>query len=388
MSTKIVIPLATLTAAGLLATDMVLPALPDLRTEFDGTLSQSQSILALFFLGLALSQLFWGAILPMTGLRLGLTIGSVLFAATTLVCGTSETLSQLAMFRFAQGFSAGAFTVITPVALKQLLSKEDSLKAIAFTGMIEAISPALGPIIGGLIIFGFGWRYTFGVLFCITVVAYFVALISLPKVERPKSTGSYVKVLTSRQFMTFCANHIFSISALLLFVSFMPEVLAGSRGATQFPFQILQVTGVVSFIVGAILSPKLNTVFGTWKLLRTASLAHVLLVGVLMAWESSIGTSFIVLIVFWSPFCMIMGIRGPVAFSEALSVPQELTSRASALIILASMVAVAASVQIVSMILPDANNPMAIWFAQLLLCICSAIPLWTAGLKLRPNYSA
>ncbi|MGQ3029634.1 MAG: MFS transporter, partial [Ferrovibrionaceae bacterium] len=57
---RVVLPLAAVTGVGMLATDLYLPALPQLPAALGGTIPLAQATLAAFTLALALSQLVWG----------------------------------------------------------------------------------------------------------------------------------------------------------------------------------------------------------------------------------------------------------------------------------------------------------------------------------------
>ena len=54
------LPLFTITAAGMLTVDLYLPAVPTLPVELGGTIVEAQATLAVFFAALAASQLVWG----------------------------------------------------------------------------------------------------------------------------------------------------------------------------------------------------------------------------------------------------------------------------------------------------------------------------------------
>jgi len=82
--------------------------------------------------------------------------------------------------------------------------------------------------------------------------------------------------------------------------------------------------------------------------------------------------SFPVLVMFWMGFCGILGVRGPAAFSDTLSVPVAQMGRAAALLVLALLVASAASAQAVAPFLAQ-WHVMAVGAAMAMLCLASLL---------------
>ena len=58
--------------------------------------------------------------------------------------------------------------------------------------------------------------------------------------------------------------------------------------------------------------------------------------------------SFAAVAVFWAAFCAALAVRGPPAFSEALSLPPAQMGRASAMLMLSVLAAAAAGTQLVA----------------------------------------
>ena len=113
------LPLASLTAVGLLATDLYLPAVPQLPVLLNGTIPQSQLTLASFNGALAISQLVWGWASDRCGERRILTVGILLLFFASLMCAVSSSMELLILGRALQGFGAGAATTIVPAVLKK-----------------------------------------------------------------------------------------------------------------------------------------------------------------------------------------------------------------------------------------------------------------------------
>src|ERR1700693_224548 len=112
-----IIPLAALTAIGMLAIDLYLPALPYLAEELNTSLPTIQGTISVYMIALALSPLAWGAIADRLGMRGTLLAGVALEIAAGVACALASDITLLIAFRAIQGVGGGAATVGVPVLL-------------------------------------------------------------------------------------------------------------------------------------------------------------------------------------------------------------------------------------------------------------------------------
>lgn len=129
--------------------------------------------------------------MPLTGWlseRLGrhrlYLLSTAAFIVTSALCGLSQNLEQMVIFRALQGL-AGAF--IFPLSQSILLdtsrpSRHSSMMALLSLGMV--LGPVLGPIIGGWLTENWNWRWVFLVNIPLGVVSLFLLISTLPRYER------------------------------------------------------------------------------------------------------------------------------------------------------------------------------------------------------------
>src|ERR1700710_696882 len=110
--------------------------------------------------------------------------GLALFTAASLACGLAQSDIQLIVFRVVQGLAGGIFVPAVTAYIQILFQGKVRGSAFAIMGAVIGVSSALGPIVGGLIIQGFGtqngWRLIFGVNLPIGVVALILAALLIP----------------------------------------------------------------------------------------------------------------------------------------------------------------------------------------------------------------
>jgi MFS transporter, DHA2 family, multidrug resistance protein len=84
-----------------------------------------------------------------------------LFLLGSGLCGLSRTLPQLIAFRVLQGLGGGAMQPTEEAILRQTFPKSEQGMAMALTGMVMMIGPALGPVLGGYIVDHLHWSWIF-----------------------------------------------------------------------------------------------------------------------------------------------------------------------------------------------------------------------------------
>jgi DHA2 family multidrug resistance protein len=95
-----------------------------------------------------------------------------LFLLGSALCGLSRTLPQLIVFRVLQGLGGGALQPTEEAILRQTFPKSEQGMAMALTGMIIMVGPALGPVLGGYIVDHLRWAWIFFVSLPIGLVGF------------------------------------------------------------------------------------------------------------------------------------------------------------------------------------------------------------------------
>ena len=89
------------------------------------------------------------------------TFALIAFVATSLACGLSQTLDQLIIFRVLQGVGAGLVTPVGAAMLYRAYAMEDRAKAAIGVLSVAVIAPAIGPMLGGILVDTASWHWIF-----------------------------------------------------------------------------------------------------------------------------------------------------------------------------------------------------------------------------------
>jgi DHA1 family bicyclomycin/chloramphenicol resistance-like MFS transporter len=148
-------------SVGLLATDIYLPALPEMATYFNCNQVEIQASFTLFLLGLAICQLVYGSLADRFGRKRVTLLGLTLFMIATLLCASAETLGEFLAFRLLQAMGGGVGSVVNRAIIADRYDKLQAAKVFSTIFPIIGLSAAIGPWIGGYLTYFMGWRSVF-----------------------------------------------------------------------------------------------------------------------------------------------------------------------------------------------------------------------------------
>jgi EmrB/QacA subfamily drug resistance transporter len=177
------IAVCTATFMLLLDITVVNVALPDIQASLHSTFSDIQWVVDAYSLTLAAFLLTAGVIGDMFGRREVFAVGLGVFSVSSLICGLSSSSLMLNLSRAAQGVG-GAIMFATSLALiAAAFTGKERGTAFGIYGAVLGGAVAVGPLVGGAITSGIGWRWIFFVNVPIGVIA---IVITLTKIQESK----------------------------------------------------------------------------------------------------------------------------------------------------------------------------------------------------------
>lgn len=138
-------------------------ALPQIGRELGASFSSQQWVLASYAILLAALQFSSGPIADRLGRRVTCLWGLALFCAGSAISALAPSAAVLIAARGLQG-AGGALVITGALALLAAqTADEDRLRAVGLRSSVIAVSYAVGPLMGGLLVNGPGWRGLFAV---------------------------------------------------------------------------------------------------------------------------------------------------------------------------------------------------------------------------------
>lgn len=257
LSMWVIIILGLLTAIGPLATDMYLPAFPQINKDLAGYGNgAAQMTLTVWFIGLALGQFSIGPISDRFGRRYPLLIGIITFTIGSIGCAISSDFYLFCFFRLLSSFGGSAGMVIPRAMVRDISSGSAGIQIMAQLALVSCIVPIVAPTLGGLIVAQFPWRILFWIMGVYGVIGSFIVFFALPDTLLPRyriySTISsilwrYVRIVREPIFISNTLITGFGLFMIFAYLSGTPEVLSKSMGFSK--LGLAAWFGINSFVI-------------------------------------------------------------------------------------------------------------------------------------------
>ncbi len=145
----------------ILDTTAVNVAFPTLQREYGASLQASQWIVSLYVLVLGITTPLAGWLADRFGLRRMFLLGIVLFTTGSALCGLAPSLPFLIAARAIQAIGGGITQPAGSALLFRAFPPGEIGRAFGVFGMALLVGPALGPVLGGLLVDMGHWRWIF-----------------------------------------------------------------------------------------------------------------------------------------------------------------------------------------------------------------------------------
>ncbi|MDX3099741.1 MDR family MFS transporter [Nonomuraea angiospora] len=180
--------LAMLTS--MISTSVVGTALPTIVGELGGQ-DQYSWVASATMLTMTVSTPLWGKLSDLFGRKLLFQTALGLFVAASLVAGLSQNMGQLIAARAVQGLGVGGLSALAQVILGDIVSPRERGRYSGYMGAVFGISTVAGPLLGGFLVDTdwLGWRWCFYVVVPFALVSFIVIqkVLKLPKIKRSTS---------------------------------------------------------------------------------------------------------------------------------------------------------------------------------------------------------
>lgn len=272
-----------------LSTDLYLASLPHLATGFGVTPAAVQQTLSFFVIGFGVAQLFSGPLSDRYGRRPVLLVGLAIYAAASLACALAPTLPLLVGARLVQAVGCCTAAVVARALIRDVFTPAEGAQMLSKASSLLALAPIFGPVLGGYLQVGFGWRaaFAFHTLFCIVLAL--SALRWMKETNRHRNPAAtrnlfalYRRLASADFFWAWTLPGALSYAAIFTFISGSSFALIEILGVPTEWYGYCFAFGVTGYLLGTFVCRRLLARLGLQRtLLAGATLS--LLSGLLFA---------------------------------------------------------------------------------------------------------
>lgn len=172
-------------------------AMPDIMESLGADINAVVWVTSAYLLAYVVPLLITGRLGDKFGPKRVYMVGLVVFTLSSLWCGLTTSVGALILARVVQGLGAAAMTPQTMAVITRVFPPDRRGPAMGLWGAVAGIATLVGPILGGLLVDGFGWEWIFFVNVPVGLIALVLAWRLVPKLETHAHSFDWVGVVLS-----------------------------------------------------------------------------------------------------------------------------------------------------------------------------------------------
>jgi EmrB/QacA subfamily drug resistance transporter len=160
-------------------------ALPTMQRQLHASFADLEWVISAYALSLAALILTQGTLADRFGRKRIFVVGLAIFTLASLLCGLANSATFLIVGRAIQGVGGAAMFATSLALIGQDFRGPERGTAIAAWGATVGGAVAVGPLVGGALTSGLGWRWIFFVNLPIGIATFALALTRMVNVSDP-----------------------------------------------------------------------------------------------------------------------------------------------------------------------------------------------------------
>lgn len=354
------------------ANDMIMPAMISIVHYFNAPESAIETSLTAFILGGASLQLFLGPLSDNLGRRPIMLFGCLLFLVTTLILPFSHNIVQFLLARFFEGMGLCFIGVVGYAALQEIFDEMDAVRISAVLTSVASLAPLLGPLMGAIMIQFFEWKKIFIVIAALGLSALIGLWKYMPETigvtqrsgVQIKATPLHPRVVFSN-YSTLLKDKSFLMGSIaiglmgvpmIIWIAISPIILISAEHLSISEYALWQLPIIGSTILGNIVLRRLSYKKTLNQLVTYGALPMMAAPIIALMLFAFLGNQYYWIIIMMIIYGGGVGISSAPLYRQILSLSKHNKGTASAIISLFTMLASAASVQLMTIIYAHHNN--------------------------------
>ena len=288
--------MALMTSLVAMAIDLMLPALADIGADLGVQQDNAnQLVVTMIFLGLALGQLFYGALSDSIGRKRAIYLGYAVFFAGSLLSIFAVSFPMMLAGRLMQGLGVAGPRGVSMALIRDRFEGRAMAQVMSFIAVVFILVPVIAPTLGQAILLVADWRAIFVALFVLGVISLLWFALRQPETLPVARRAPLSAARIARTLREVLVNPValgYTLMAGLISAS-LQGYLSSAQQIFQFQyglgtlFPLIFAVNAMAIGLASLVNARLVMRYGMRTLLRTALLTFcalsVIFVGVVLA---------------------------------------------------------------------------------------------------------
>ena len=268
-----ILTLILLASISALTMNIFLPSLPNIASELNSSTSILGLSVGIYLASSAVLQLIIGPFSDQFGRRPLILWSLIIFCISSLATVFVTNTAQFLILRIFQAISASCMVLARAIVRDTTESIEKAGSKIAYVTMGMALVPMVGPAIGGLLDYQYGWEASFWLLFILGLVILIISFFDVGETLSDhnqsflQQISTYPSLLRSKRFWGYCLSSAFVSGAFFSYLGGAPFVGNEVFGLEPKDLGFWFGAPAIGYVLGNFLSGRFSTKIGLDKMI-------------------------------------------------------------------------------------------------------------------------
>ena len=265
--------LILLASISTLSMNIFLPSLPNIASDLNSSTNIMGLSVGIYLASSAVLQLIIGPVSDQIGRRPLILWSLVVFCLSTFAAVFSTSATQFLILRVFQAVSASCIVLSRAIVRDTTDSVEKAGSKIAYVTMGMAVIPMVGPAVGGLLDYQYGWEASFWTLCFLGIVILVISFFDVGETLSDHGQGffeqisTYPSLLKSKRFWAYCLSSACVAGAFFSYLGGAPFVGNEVFGLEPKNLGLLFGAPALGYLVGNYIAGRFSTKIGLDKMI-------------------------------------------------------------------------------------------------------------------------
>jgi MFS transporter, DHA1 family, multidrug resistance protein len=178
---RLAVILGALASFGAFGTDMYLSGFPSIAKYFNTDEANVQLTLSVYFLGLAVGQLFYGPLVDRFGRRKPLIVGVAIFVVASLLITIAPNIHCFIGLRLLQALGGCSGMIVGRAVVRDLFDLQESARFMSMLAVVQGLAPIIAPVLGAYLLTVSVWQSVFWFIGALGLACLIGTAVGLPE---------------------------------------------------------------------------------------------------------------------------------------------------------------------------------------------------------------